>query len=91
MKLPLFKSTSGLVSAYDPDLGQAMVDACGYTRISEDTEVDFPMLPVEVVVERQLMQLDNVEKELRNKFQQKLNELSEARAKLRSLTHAEQS
>jgi hypothetical protein len=91
VKLALFRSTGGLVSGYDPAFGQQMVDSCGYTRMSEDLEVDFPMLPTEVVVEGQLKQLDAAEKELRNQFQRKLNEIAEARAKLLSLTHDAQS
>lgn len=87
MKLALFKSPGGLTAAYDPDFGQGMVQSCKYTRISEDVDVEFPMLPNEVVVEGQLKALDAAEAELRTKFQQKLNELANERAKLLSLTH----
>jgi hypothetical protein len=90
MKLALFKSTGGLISGYEPAFGQAMVDSCGYIRLSEDLEVNFPMLPPAVVVVGQLKQLDAAEQELRNQFQQKLNEIAEARAKLRSLSHDSQ-
>lgn len=90
MRLALYKSTSGVVSGYDPSFGQAMVSGCGYIRISEELDVEFPMLPTEVVVEGQLKQLDAAEQELRSKFQQKLNEISEARANLQSLGHEKQ-
>ena len=91
MKLALYKSTGDLVSGYDPEFGQDMVNSCGYTRISEPMEVDFPMLPTQVIVEGQLKQLDTAEQELRNQFQRKLNEIVETRAKLLSLTHESQS
>lgn len=87
MKLALFKSTGGLTCGYDPTFGQSMVDNCGYTRVSEYVDIDFPALPPEVVIEGQLKQLDTAETELRSQFQQKLNEIAEARAKLLSLTH----
>lgn len=87
MKLALYKSTSGLTAGYDPTFGQSMVDNCGYTRLSEYLEVEFPMLPPEIVIEGQLKQLDTAEQSLRNQFQQKLNEIAEARAKLLSLSH----
>lgn len=87
MRLALFKSTGGLVAGYDPDFGRVMVDSSGYTRISEELDIEFPMLPTQVIVEGQLKQLDTAEQELRNQFQRKLNEIAEARAKLLSLTH----
>lgn len=91
MKLALFKSSHGLLSGYEPAFGKIMVEGHGYTRISEDMEVDFPMLAAQVVVEGQLKQFDAAEQELRNQFQRKLNEIAEARAKLLALGHEKQS
>lgn len=71
--------------------GEACVKYSGWVRLSEYIEVEFPPLPAAVVVEGQLKQIDTAEQELREKFQQKLNELAEARAKLLSLTHEAQS
>ena len=91
MRLALFKSPSGTIAAYEQDFGQSMVESCKYTRFSDYMEVEFPMLAPEIVIEWQLKALDAAEQELREKFQLKLNELAEARARLLSLTHEAQS
>ena len=87
MKVAVFKSPTGYTAAYSFDSGEAMIQYSHYTRIREYVEVDFPSLPVEVIVAGQIEQLDKVEQNLRNQFQQKLNELANERAKLLSLTH----
>lgn len=91
MKVALFTSPSGYITAYNEESGKAMVEYQRYTQTSEYVEVEFPPLPVALVVEGQLKQLDEAEKDLRNEFQKKLNELAEARARLLSLTHEAQS
>lgn len=57
------------------------------TRISEWVEVTFPPRPAEEIVPAQIAALDAAESELRAKFQQKLQEIAEQRAKLLCLTH----
>lgn len=58
-----------------------------YTQMSDWADVEFVLLPPEAVVEGQLKQIDVAEGELRNRFQKKLNELSDARSRLLSLSH----
>lgn len=92
MKLAQFKTdASGYVSIAAESGGEAAVTYSGWVRISEYVEVEFPPLPPAIVVEGQLKQIDAAEQELREKFQQKLNELVEARARLLSLSHESQS
>lgn len=92
MKLAAFKApVSGYLSYLSPETGEVMIEHHKYVRVSEFAEVEFPPLPVDVVVAGQLKQLDDAEQELRNQFQRKLNELAEARANLLSLGHETQS
>lgn len=93
MKIAQFKTGPGISSTtiIDQRGGEGCIQYCGWVRISEYVEVDFQPLPADVVVEGQLKQIDAAEQELREKFQQKLNELTEARAKLQALTHEKQS
>lgn len=58
-----------------------------YVRLSEPVDVEFTRLPPEVTVPAELAQLDAAETELRNKFNQRLAELLDRRAKLLALTH----
>jgi hypothetical protein len=90
VKVALFTSPGGYITAYNEESGKAMVEYQRYTQTSEYVDVEFPPLPTEVIVEGQLKQLDEAEKDLRNQFQQKLNELAETRAKLLSLSHETQ-
>lgn len=71
--------------------GEACVRFSGWARLTEYTEVEFVPLPASAVVEGQIMQLDAAERELRNQFETKLNELTNERAKLLSLGHEKQS
>lgn len=88
MKIAQFKMcASGGVTIASEESGEGCVTYAGWVRVSEYAEVEFNPLPPAVVVEGQLKQIDAAEQELREKFQKKLNELAEARAKLLSLTH----
>lgn len=93
MKLAQFKTSAGgnHVMFCDDYMGPLMVNLQGYVQLTEFVEIEFPPLPVETVVQGQLKQIDAAEQELGEKFQQKLNELAEARSKLLSLTHDTQS
>lgn len=92
MKLAAFKNAVGNhVSYLTEEMGQTMIDYHKYARVSEFVDIEFPPLPIQVVVEGQLKGLDAAEQHLRNEFQRKLNELAEARANLLSLTHEAQS
>jgi hypothetical protein len=71
--------------------GELGVKYSRYVQLTEYADVEFIPLPAKEVVEGRLKQIDAAEQELREKFQQKLNELAEARAKLLSLTHEAQS
>lgn len=59
----------------------------GYVRLSEYTEVTFVPLPDNIRVEAQLNLLNEQEQALRNRFQEKLNEIEFARGKLLALTN----
>lgn len=95
MKIAQFKTGfaggGNFTTLADESSGEASVKYSGWVRISEYVEVEFPSLATQVVVEGQLKQLDAAEAELRTKFQGKLNELANERAKLLSLTHESQS
>lgn len=93
MKIAAFKSPNGVkhTSYFTDELGPTMVQYHFYVQASEFVDIEFPPLPVAVVVEGQIKQLDAAERELRERFQEKLNELTEARASLLSLTHESQS
>lgn len=92
MKLAAFKNSLGNhVSYLTVEMGQTMIEYHKYTQVSEFVDVEFPPLPVQVVVEGQLKQLDAAEQNLRTQFQEKLNEIATARANLKSLTHETQS
>lgn len=58
-----------------------------YVRVSEYLDIQFPALPAEEIVPAQMAALDKAEAELRAKFQEKLHEIAEQRAKLLALTH----
>lgn len=92
MKIAQFKTDpTGYTDIATESSGEACIKYSGWVRVSEYVEVEFTPLPASVVVEGQLKQIDAAEQELREKFQQKLNELAEARARLLSLTHEAQS
>lgn len=88
MKIAAFKNAMGSHESYlTEEMGRTMTEYHKYVQVSQFAEVEFPALPVEVVIEGQLKQLDAAEQHLRSEFQRKLNELAEARANLLSLTH----
>lgn len=60
---------------------------CGYVRISEFVEVEFPPLKDQVIVEKQIAALDKAETELRTKFQAALNGIEQQRQELRAITY----
>lgn len=59
----------------------------GYIRLSEWVEVEFPPRDPQEHVPEQLASLDAAERELRLKFEQKLHEIADARARVRALTY----
>lgn len=91
MKIAQFKTSTGGTDYCSQSIGELMERGHQWVRMSEYVEVVFTPLPPEAIVEGQLKQLDAAEQELRNRFQEKLNELADARAKLLSLTHEKQS
>lgn len=60
---------------------------CGYVRISDFVEVEFPPLKDEAIVEKQIASLDKAESELRAKFQAALNGIEQQRQELRAITY----
>ena len=60
-----------------------------YVRLTEWADVEFSERAPEEIVPAQLAALDKAEQDLRAQFQLKLNEIAEARAKVRCLTHEE--
>ncbi|HLA60936.1 MAG TPA: hypothetical protein VK626_01700 [Nitrospiraceae bacterium] len=91
MKIAMYKDTTSPFD-YTTIVKESNLDlkgeyAPGYLRISEWIDVTFPPLSKEVVVQEHLRVLDTVEAELRNKFQEKLNQIEGERAKLLSLSH----
>jgi hypothetical protein len=88
MRVAQFRTdASGWTNISEESKGEACIEYSGWVRVSEYIEVTFPPLPPAVVVESQLKQIDAAEAELRTRFQEKLNELANERAKLLSLTH----
>lgn len=88
MRVAQFRTdASGYRNVSEESTGEACITYSGWVRVSEYVEVTFPPLPPAVVVESQLKQIDAAEAELRLKFQEKLNQLADERAKLLSLTH----
>ncbi|MEQ1580880.1 MAG: hypothetical protein ABL964_09835 [Steroidobacteraceae bacterium] len=61
-----------------------------YVRVSEYLEVEFKMLPPSETVAMELDMLDKTEAALREKFQEKLDQIETSRANLRALTHTVQ-
>jgi hypothetical protein len=59
----------------------------GYVRLSDWVSVEFPLRRPDELVPEQLAVLDEAEKSLRLKFEQKLHEIAGERAKLLCLTH----
>lgn len=57
-----------------------------YVRVSEYLDINFPSRPAEEIIPAQIAALDAAEAELRAKFQEKLHEIAEQRAKLKALT-----
>jgi hypothetical protein len=72
------------VEQSDDDADESQPD--GYVRISQYVVVEFPPLEGDVVVEKQLQQLDRAEQEARVELQQKLNQINDVRQKLLALT-----
>jgi hypothetical protein len=91
VKIAQFKTGGHDFTMISTDAAEVSVKYSGWVRLTEYIEVEFTPLPPVVVVEGQLKQLDAAEAELRTKFQEKLNELDNERAKLLSLTHEVQS
>lgn len=71
--------------AMTPDGSEPVLS--NYVRATQWVEVDFPERSAAELIPDQLAALDAKEQELRAAFMEKLNELAEARAKLRALTH----
>lgn len=59
--------------------------ALGYTRVSDYVEVQFTERPVEDLVPEQLANLDKKEQEVRERFQEALNEINARRADIMQL------
>lgn len=91
MRIAAFKTSIGTIDYCSQKTGELMSEGHRWVRTTEYVDVEFPPLPPEIVVEGQLKQLDAAEAELRKKFQEKLNQLADERAKLLSLTHESQS
>lgn len=71
----------------DEEQGPRMEKWSGMIRTTEWEEVTFRPLPAETTIPPQLAALDKAEAELRGRFQEKLNELTNRRASLLALTH----
>lgn len=85
MKIAEFKTGHDSTTLCTEATGNLMTDT--WVQLTEYAEVTLIPLPVNQVVEGQLKQIDTAEKLLRERFQEHLNELTEARSKLLSLTH----
>lgn len=86
MKVAQLKTTMGATAIIEEGMSK-MMENSGWVRLTEFAEIEFTPLPPTEVVDKQLKQLDEAEAELRNKFQEKLNELANERAKLLSIGH----
>ena len=58
----------------------------GYTRLTEWVDVEFPALPLEVIVPAQIAELDRRAEKVKAEFTAKLREIADARASLLALT-----
>lgn len=85
MKIAQFKTGADSTTICEEETGKFMTGI--WVQLTEYAEVNFIPLPVDQVVEGQLNQIDAAEQRLRKQFQEKLDELTEARSKLLSLTH----
>lgn len=90
-KVALYKELTGgwthVSSFYE---GKDVNDAnyhSGSVRISEPIAINFSPLSDEKVIESALQTIDAAELQLRNEFQQKLDELKEQRSRFLALTH----
>lgn len=96
MKVAIFRKVMGAnwnldMIVRETDVAPEGIYVREYTQITDWVEVEFKPLSDQQVVSGQLRQLDTVEMELRQKFADKLAELTEARAKLQALTHQPES
>lgn len=87
IKIAGFSAHGGRTYYHDESSGKNMEEYCGYVRTTEWGEVELAPLNSADVIERQMKQLNTAEAELRSKFQEKLNEIEEARSQLLALTH----
>ena len=88
MKIAQFKNANGYVTLFDWNEHRKDNDAIlDYVRCSEWVQVEFPQRAPEELIPAQLSILDAAEQELRVKFEEKLRELADMRAKLLSLTY----
>ena len=88
MKIALFRNVvMGYDTILDEERRASGFYTTGYAQISEWVDVSFPPLDAQQNVEGQLNALSDMETELRNQFQGKLNQIATERAKLRALAH----
>jgi len=82
-RLALFKNVEwGYVFASE----ESREDADDYVRITEYIEVDFPDLPLCMVVNSQIDALDKAAEELGKKYMEGLESIKQKKAELLSLT-----
>ena len=60
-----------------------------YIRLSEIIEIDFPMLPKEEVVPKQVKLIDDKIEKARARFQQAISELEDKKSRLLAITYEE--
>lgn len=89
MKIAKFQRVGdpGWLAIFEPHADGSDPCTDTYIRVSEYVEIDFPPRAPEEIVPAQLAALDKAEQDLRAQFQLKLNEIADARARVRSLTH----
>ena len=85
MKLAKFKRLGE--ASFETVLDEIFETIPGYIRLSEYVKVEFPPLRDETVVEKHLKALNDAETEVRNRFQQALNEIERQREELRAITY----
>lgn len=87
MKIALFRILVSDSCSYESIYDEEHAKYTDGVRISGWIEVEFPARAPEEFVPEQVALLDKAEAELRGKFEQKLHQIAEQRAKLRCLTH----
>lgn len=86
LKLALFKHKHGFIHAVN-DVGGCYEDDPDYVRITEYIEVDFPELPKDEIVSKQVENLDKEIESTKEEAMKKVAMLQQKKQELLAITH----